>query len=58
VATFSVLSGARGCPMDKNNQLKWEMSEDVPSVLALMAFISLWGVLTTAATIYCTTLGY
>lgn len=44
--------------MDKNDQLKWEMSEDVPSVLALMAFISLWSFLTTAATIYCTTLGY
>jgi hypothetical protein len=58
VASFGVLSGARGCPMDKDNQLKWEMSEDVLSVLALMACISLWGFLTTAATIYSATFGY
>lgn len=44
--------------MDKDNQLKWEMSEDVLSVLALMACISLWGFLTTAATIYSATFGY
>jgi hypothetical protein len=38
--------------MDKNRQVIWEMSDDVPMVLALMAAICLWGFVASAAMIY------
>jgi hypothetical protein len=38
--------------MDKNRQVIWEMSDDVPTVLALMAAICLWGFVASAALIY------
>lgn len=41
--------------MDKKEYPMWEASEDVPSMMALMAFIGLWGFFTTAATL---TLGH
>jgi hypothetical protein len=44
--------------MDNNKYPIWLAIEDVPSMLALMAFISLWGLLMTSATIYCSTLGH
>ncbi len=44
--------------MDKNKLLIWEASDDVPTVLALMAIIGLWGFVASAATIYASTLGH
>ena len=41
-----------GCLMDKNRQATWEMSYDVPTVLALVAAICLWGFVASAAMIY------
>ena len=38
--------------MDKNRQATWEMSYDVPTVLALVAAICLWGFVASAAMIY------
>jgi hypothetical protein len=38
--------------MDKNRQVIWEMGYDVPTVLALMAAICLWGFVASAAMIY------
>ena len=43
--------------MDKRKYLIRLATEDAPSVLAQMAFVGLWGLFTTAATIYCATLG-
>jgi hypothetical protein len=42
--------------MDKNKLLIWEATEDVPTVLALMAAICLWGLVASAAMIYSSTL--
>ena len=50
--------GARGCPMDKYTRFALEGAEDVPMALALMVFVSLWSVVATAVTIYCSTLGH
>lgn len=44
--------------MDNSKYLIWLATDDAPSVLALVAVIGLWGLFTTAATIYCATLGY
>ena len=44
--------------MDKNKQLIWEASDDVPTVLALIAIICLWGFVASAATIYSSTLAH
>ena len=44
--------------MDKNRQVIWETSDDVPTVLALMAAICLWGFVASAATIYSSTLAH
>ncbi len=44
--------------MDKNKLLLWEKSDDVPTVLALMAAICLWGFVASAATIYSSTLAH
>jgi hypothetical protein len=38
--------------MDKNRQVIWEINDDVPTVLALMAAIYLWGFVASAAMIY------
>jgi hypothetical protein len=38
--------------MDKSRQVIWDMSDDVPTVLALMAAICLWGFVASAAMIY------
>ena len=38
--------------MDKNRQVIWEMSYDMPTVLTLMAAICLWGFVASAAMIY------
>jgi hypothetical protein len=43
--------------MDNSKDLLWLATEDAPTVLALTALIGLWGLLATAATIYCATLG-
>ena len=42
--------------MDKNKRPAWEASDDVPTVLALMAAIYLWGFVASAAMIYSSTL--
>jgi hypothetical protein len=42
--------------MDKDRQVIWETSDDVPTVLALMAAICLWGFVASAAMIYSSTL--
>jgi hypothetical protein len=42
--------------MDKNKLPTWETSDDVPTVLALMAAIYLWGFIASAAMIYSSTL--
>ena len=44
--------------MDKDRQLIWETSDDVPTVWALTVFICLWGFVASAATIYSSTLGH
>ena len=44
--------------MDKNKLYMWEASTDLPAVLALMAAISLWGFVASAATIYSSTLAH
>ena len=38
--------------MDKNKLPTWEASNDIPTVLALMAAICLWGFVASAAMIY------
>ena len=47
-----------GCLMDKNKYFMWEASDDVPTALALVAAICLWGFVASAATIYSSTLGH
>jgi hypothetical protein len=42
--------------MDYSKYVIWHATEDAASVLALVAVIGLWGLFTTAATIYCATL--
>ncbi len=42
--------------MDKNKLLIWEATDDVPTVVALMAAICLWGFVASAAMIYSSTL--
>ncbi len=42
--------------MDKDKLPTWETSDDVPTVLALMAAICLWGFVASAAMIYSSTL--
>jgi hypothetical protein len=44
--------------MDKNKLIVWDASDDVPTVLALMAAICLWGFVASAATIYSSTLAH
>jgi hypothetical protein len=44
--------------MDNNKLLLGEPSDDVPTVLALMAAIYLWGFVASAATIYSSTLAH
>jgi hypothetical protein len=44
--------------MDKNRQVIWETSDDVPTVLALMAAICLWGFVASAAMIYSSALAH
>jgi hypothetical protein len=56
MTAFTCSLRREGCLMDKNRQVIWEMSYDVPTVLALMAFICLWGFVASAATIYSSTL--
>jgi hypothetical protein len=38
--------------MDKSKLIMWDASDDVPTVLVLMAGICLWGFVASAATIY------
>jgi hypothetical protein len=42
--------------MDKDKLPTWETSDDVPTVLALMVAIYLWGFVASAAMIYSSTL--
>jgi hypothetical protein len=42
---FHVLAAERGCPMDNNDS----MQGDVPAQVALMVFVSLWGILSYSA---------
>jgi hypothetical protein len=58
MTAFTCSLRREGCLMDKNKQLIWEASDDVPTVLALMAAIGLWGFVASAATIYASTLGH
>ena len=51
VTAFTCSLRREGCLMDKNKLLIWEASDDVPTVLALMAIIGLWGFVASAATI-------
>jgi hypothetical protein len=44
--------------MDKNTHLTWEADDAVPTVLALMAVICLWGFIASAAMIYSSTLAH
>ena len=44
--------------MDPDKHLRWEASDEVPSMLALLVFISLWGLFSTAATLYYSSVGY
>jgi hypothetical protein len=58
MTAFTCSLWREGCLMDKNKQLIWEAIDDVPTVLALMAVIGLWGFVACAATIYSSTLGH
>jgi hypothetical protein len=44
--------------MDKNKLIMWDASNDVPTFLALMAAICLWGFVASAAIIYSSTLAH
>jgi hypothetical protein len=44
--------------MDKDKLIIWDARDDVPTVLALMAAICLWGLAASAATIYSFTLAH
>jgi hypothetical protein len=44
--------------MDKNKHFMWEANDAVPTVLALMAAICLWGFVASAAMIYSSALGH
>ena len=56
MTAFACSLWREGCLMDKNKLLIWEATEDVPTVLALMAAICLWGLVASAAMIYSSTL--
>jgi hypothetical protein len=56
MTAFTCSLRREGCLMDKNRQVIWETSDDVPTVLALMAAICLWGFVASAAMIYSSTL--
>jgi len=43
----------RGCPMDGQRYLLFEAGADVPSALALMTFVSLWGFIACTAALFC-----
>ena len=47
-----------GCLMDKDKHLMWEANDAIPTVLALVAAICLWGFVASAATIYSSTLAH
>src|SRR5262249_49854006 len=49
VSVWPCSNGARGCLMDNYTRLSDEESLDVPSMIALMAFVGLWGFVTSAA---------
>ena len=44
--------------MDKDKHLMWEANDAIPTVLALVAAICLWGFVASAATIYSSTLAH
>jgi hypothetical protein len=44
--------------MDDLRYMMFEPSGDAPTMLALMAFIALWGFVACSAALYCTSLGY
>ena len=44
--------------MDKHKLIMWDASDDVPTVLAMMVAICLWGLAASAATIYSSTLAH
>ena len=44
--------------MDKDKRLLWEANDAIPTLLALVAAICLWGFVASAATIYSSTLGH
>jgi len=45
-----------GCPMDKNWRSVLDESVDIPSMVALMVFVGLWGFATCTAAMYFTAL--
>jgi hypothetical protein len=49
---------AGGCLMDKDKHLLWEANDAIPTLLALVAGICLWGFVASAATIYSSTLAH
>jgi len=58
VTAFICSFRREGCLMDKNKLIMWDASDDVPTVLALMAVICLWGLAASAATMYSSTLAH
>ena len=44
--------------MDKDKHLIWEANDAIPTALALVAVICLWGLVVSAATIYSSTLAH
>jgi hypothetical protein len=58
VTAFTCSLRREGCQMEKNKRPAWEASDDIPTVLALMAAIYLWGFVASAATIYSSTLAH
>ena len=43
--------------MDDQTKLGFEANPDVPSMLALIAFVGLWGFIASVAAMFCASLG-
>jgi hypothetical protein len=52
-----VLAAQRGCPMDGQRGFFADARADIPSALALMMFVTLWGFIACTAALYCISSG-
>jgi hypothetical protein len=58
VTAFTSSFWRGGCLMDKDKHLTWEANDAIPTALAQVAAICLWGFVASAATIYSSTLAH